>query len=255
MTKKRRGFTLIELLVVIAIIAILSAILAPVFVSAKKAINNSTASRTAKQLFTATTLYQMDYDDTFPLAMYDQGNGFWQTWFGSQTAVGEFDRQRGIISPYVRGFLQADPSHRGLPYLGDGTGFGYNYGYLGSDFTISGDYSHWPNCYNAAISSSISYPSKAIVFASSAFYSAKWLPKGDGKTYDFGFIDAPSGWNGNPNVDFRHWDKRVIDSSKKEVRTTGRAVCVFADGHTSSLHQDDMKDDNFERNPSDFDSR
>lgn len=254
MRRNNLGFTLIELLVVIAIIAILSAILAPVFVSAKKAINNSTASRTAKQLFTATSLYQMDNDDTFPLAMYDQGNGYWQTWFGRQTAYGEFDRQQGTLSPYVKGYLQSDPSHRALPYLGDGTGFGYNYGYLGSDFTISLDYSHWPNSTNAAVSSSLSYPSRAIVFASSAFYFAEWLPKGDGLTYDFGFIDGPDGWNGNPNVDFRHWDKRLIDSQKKTVKTTGRAVCVFADGHTSSLHQDEMTEQNFERNPSDFDS-
>jgi|GEM_PF-652886 len=249
MDGRKKGFTLIELLVVIAIIAVLAAMLFPVFVSARKAVNNSVASRTAKQLFTVTTLYMADADDVYPLAMYDRGDGFLQTWFGLQTAKTEFDRQQGILSPYMKGFVQTDPTHRAIPYLGDGTGFGYNYGFLGSDFSITSDYSHWPNCSGPASGGGLSYPSQTIVFATSAFYKAEWLPDGDSQKYDFGFIDPPSGWNGNPNVDFRHWDTRTVDGLLKKVKTSGRAVCAFADGHLKSLKQTQMDDSNFQRNP------
>ncbi len=61
----RRGFTLIELLVVIAIIAILAAILFPVFASAKESAKKTTALSNVKQLTTASIMYATDYDDYF----------------------------------------------------------------------------------------------------------------------------------------------------------------------------------------------
>jgi prepilin-type N-terminal cleavage/methylation domain-containing protein len=60
----RRGFTLIELLVVIAIIAILAAILFPVFASAKESAKRTSCLSNAKQIGHAWTLYLGDYDDT-----------------------------------------------------------------------------------------------------------------------------------------------------------------------------------------------
>lgn len=59
----RKGFTLIELLVVIAIIAILAAILFPVFAQAKLAAKKTSDLSNLKQIGTSTKLYEADYDD------------------------------------------------------------------------------------------------------------------------------------------------------------------------------------------------
>lgn len=61
----RKAFTLIELLVVIAIIAILAAILFPVFAQAKLAAKKARALAQMKQLGTAIYIYAGDYDDNF----------------------------------------------------------------------------------------------------------------------------------------------------------------------------------------------
>lgn len=65
----RRGFTLIELLVVIAIIAILAAILFPVFARAREKARQSSCLSNMKQLMTAFLMYTQDYDETTPLNM------------------------------------------------------------------------------------------------------------------------------------------------------------------------------------------
>src|ERR1700709_463295 len=63
---RRRGFTLIELLVVIAIIAILAAILFPVFAQAREAARQSSCLSNMKQLGTGMYMYTQDYDEVLP---------------------------------------------------------------------------------------------------------------------------------------------------------------------------------------------
>jgi prepilin-type N-terminal cleavage/methylation domain-containing protein/prepilin-type processing-associated H-X9-DG protein len=62
----KRAFTLIELLVVIAIIAILAAILFPVFARAKESAKKTADLSNIKQLSTGLQVYMADYDDTMP---------------------------------------------------------------------------------------------------------------------------------------------------------------------------------------------
>lgn len=66
MQVRKRGFTLIELLVVIAIIAILAAILFPVFARAREQARKTTCVSNLKQLATGMMMYVQDYDEKFP---------------------------------------------------------------------------------------------------------------------------------------------------------------------------------------------
>jgi prepilin-type N-terminal cleavage/methylation domain-containing protein len=72
-TGRQRGFTLIELLVVIAIIAILAAILFPVFAKAREAARQASCLSNLRQYATATTMYVQDYDELFPMNSYWAG--------------------------------------------------------------------------------------------------------------------------------------------------------------------------------------
>ncbi len=84
----RLAFTLIELLVVIAIIAILAAILFPVFAQAREKARQASCLSNNKQYALATLMYVQDYDETFPLSAYFTG-----------TCVSTFYQQ---VEPYVK---------------------------------------------------------------------------------------------------------------------------------------------------------
>jgi len=78
---RNSGFTLIELLVVIAIIAILAAILFPVFAQAREKARTASCSSNAKQLGLAVLMYKQDYDEKFPFGGWrpnDLGTNEWQ---------------------------------------------------------------------------------------------------------------------------------------------------------------------------------
>lgn len=83
----RRGFTLIELLVVIAIIAILAAILFPVFARAREKARQASCQSNLKQIALASKMYTSDYDEKC-LPMWTWGSGaagqpvgrLWWTW-------------------------------------------------------------------------------------------------------------------------------------------------------------------------------
>ncbi len=94
----RKGFTLIELLVVIAIIAILAAILFPVFARAREKARQASCSSNVKQIMLAVLMYAEDYDGMTPI-----GCSYWYAPGGGGSAsrtdpTGWFD----LLQPYMK---------------------------------------------------------------------------------------------------------------------------------------------------------
>jgi prepilin-type N-terminal cleavage/methylation domain-containing protein/prepilin-type processing-associated H-X9-DG protein len=100
----RRGFTLIELLVVIAIIAILAAILFPVFAQARESARKISCLSNMRQIGMATKMYIQDYDEKYPQA---------KAWTTSQPQIDDADGSKedpdlGSVFDFI------------LPYTGQG---------------------------------------------------------------------------------------------------------------------------------------
>ncbi len=88
---RKHGFTLIELLVVIAIIAILAAILFPVFAKAREKARQSSCLSNLKQIMLAALQYAQDYDEKTMLG-YSGGTGFPLNW----------NDPNGRLQPYIK---------------------------------------------------------------------------------------------------------------------------------------------------------
>lgn len=111
-TKKNSGFTLIELLVVIAIIAILAAILFPVFAQARAKARQTSCLSNVRNLNTAIAMYTQDYDESFPFWSWGQS----YSGAGGATATPNHFESLWVnaIYPYVKnGQVYACPSDVG----------------------------------------------------------------------------------------------------------------------------------------------
>lgn len=91
----KRAFTLIELLVVIAIIAILAAILFPVFAQAKASAKKTACLSNNKQIGTAMQMYLTDNDDVYPQAYYYPNDN---------NSSGGYVQWSGLLMPYVKNY-------------------------------------------------------------------------------------------------------------------------------------------------------
>lgn len=98
---KRKGFTLIELLVVIAIIAILAAILFPVFAQAREKARQITCVSNMKQLALGVIMYNEDYDEQFPFANSNETVAPYG-WLPNDSPPAPNVHWQAMILPYLR---------------------------------------------------------------------------------------------------------------------------------------------------------
>src|SRR5438067_1087197 len=138
-SRPNRGFTLIELLVVIAIIAILAAILFPVFAQARAKARQTGCTSNMRQLALAAQMYRQDYDELAPgwWGNPDPSAG-WQPW--EATGYVQPKRASGahlpaLLNPYLKNNgVKRCPSDTG-PTPGGGTPYWVTYGTTPDDGT------------------------------------------------------------------------------------------------------------------------
>lgn len=110
--KGKCAFTLIELLVVIAIIAILAAILFPVFATAREKARQTSCASNLKQLGVAFTQYEQDYDESIPTTIPGGSPGTgWATQiypYAKSSAVFECPDDMTAVSPFISYCLNAN---------------------------------------------------------------------------------------------------------------------------------------------------
>jgi prepilin-type N-terminal cleavage/methylation domain-containing protein len=134
-SRKNRGFTLIELLVVIAIIAILAAILFPVFARARENARRASCQSNLKQIGLGLLQYTQDYDETLPPAGHFNTSPQIWVWMD--------------LDPYIKSQqLWKCPSNTG----GSTTWTANNYTHYVSNYGMLPADNHGDTCHNLSVS-------------------------------------------------------------------------------------------------------
>jgi prepilin-type N-terminal cleavage/methylation domain-containing protein/prepilin-type processing-associated H-X9-DG protein len=228
---RKRGFTLIELLVVIAIIAILAAILFPVFAQAREKARAISCISNVRQMGTAAMMYVQDYDEIYP--------GIWQ-W--SPCAI-------YFHSPYILGGqitqAQADTVCQTCPYVknaqvfrcpskGAAAGaanfcsYGYAYPTMDGGWTpIPGSAYSWPN---GPAMASFNRPADTVMIAD----SGTWPGTAQCNASTYPGIYSGCDTRGGYTYPYLYQPTTNPWSSPLPLHT-GMTNVTFADGHAKAM--------------------
>lgn len=264
---RKLGFTLIELLVVIAIIAILAAILFPVFAQAREKARAITCVSNLKQIGTGCMMYVQDYDETYPLGYtWDSNNGVWggTMWtislgpyiqkygdLGSDMINGQLLPGNNSVYYCPDGIFQYSANGPSDP-IGHGIGYGMNDTQITSGWTQIGTLYTFPGKPLAAIDE----PANLVAFADMAQLNLTSDPTMNNtnlcqpcdpsnpntvqcgpypfKAQDWTYTPEDPGWNfglpGTGDYDFCPGRSRV-----PAFRHSQHANGSFADGHAKAI--------------------
>lgn len=257
---KQKAFTLIELLVVIAIIAILAAILFPVFAQAKLAAKKTSSLSNVKELALAELMYQNDYDDYFVIA--------WNTGVATATnpSNGTVNSVNltwvSAIEPYIKNFgIFVDPgvgdtggliagSQSWVGSQASDVEYGYNYLFL----------SPWASCTHSTgrSESAGQHVASTVMFTSSQSFYAH-------PNNGYAMANAPGAWpiiapapidcivySGDPgdeaalNTNSGDWSALnpapvgAFTANVRAIKPYGGGTVSFVDGHAKFQNTNTM---------------
>lgn len=229
----KNAFTLIELLVVIAIIALLAAILFPVFASAKIAAKQTADISNLRQLGIASVLYRTDHDERFmPLYYTDpskpstpSNSGLWRWPWLLHPYTKSFDIFFSPADEAGQQFLHSEKDANWGYLFGLSPSWGYNQRYYSPEYANSGVF--------APISDvSVPQPTRSLLFASSYWGTFPSSPKtGYYRLY------PPAEWAGSPpltGLSYGHVWPRFRGTS---------ATVLMSDSHVDVMEINAIRDE------------
>ncbi len=216
--RHREAFTLIELLVVIAIIAILAAILFPVFAQAREKARQTSCTSNLKQLGTAMMMYAQDYDESYPSNWYAD-TGHWAN----------------VVLPYLG---------QGKQLWTGGIMICPSAAYKGWSYSMSLSLNRWDSQRNAWVGqsmASVTRPAEVVAIGEANQVQAYKSTAAQLQTD----MSCWGGENGNgvgPNIR----DDDNVDASKScysmpRYRHSGGASFTFADGHVKWMRKGSLR--------------
>lgn len=213
---RQSGFTLIELLVVIAIIAILAAILFPVFAQAREKARQTSCLSNMKQIMLAEMMYVQDYDERFCRTHHDLEEGEpitnLYTWYAP-------------LQPYIKndGIFRC-PSLNDTPTVFPGPQFNAEvWKTYRTDYLINGFFAH------GMALAGITQPANQIVVTERhqgiAFFDYHPWSSAPDRNWERGFLDGSGYQIGDVGT-----DSQVVDTANKGRHSEGDNY-GFMDGH------------------------
>lgn len=242
------GFTLIELLVVIAIIAILAAILFPVFAQAREKARQASCLSNTKQLSLALLQYAQDSDECIPpYSLTEPGSPSAGT-----TSLSNYYRWNALIQPYCKSLAvftcpSAQTINGAIPLGANGTA-NSEYGSYGINPCVA-MIAH--GSVGAPTLATFAKPAETIVMADSSDITTASTPDKVNGSYivhptstnpqtsrpEDKWIGADWGWPDNPTTGFGEGKYR----RSVQYRHQGMANFAFLDGHSKSMRKEEAE--------------